>query len=71
MSSSPLVHRGVVKILKKDWGDQKNLGESGSLSFKDLTEKSVNFSPLATSNISTLYNVRAVPWGCSVPWGIS
>ena len=40
--------------LKKYWGHSDNLGESGSQTFKDLTEKSVNFSTLATSNIRLL-----------------
>ena len=43
----------VVKILKKNWGHQENLEESGGL-LRDLTEKSVNFSTLATSNIRLL-----------------
>ena len=44
----------VVKILKKNWGHRENLGESGGQSLRDLTEKSVNFSTLATSNIRLL-----------------
>ena len=41
----------VVKMLKKNWGHRENLGESGVKLLRDLTEKSVNFSTLATSNI--------------------
>ena len=48
----PLV--AVFKILKKNWGHQKNLGESGVKLLRDLTEKSVNLSTLATSNIRLL-----------------
>ena len=33
---------------------EKNLGESGGQTFKDLTEKSVSFSTLATSSIRLL-----------------
>ena len=44
----------VVKILKnKNWGHPENLGESG-VELLDLTEKSVNFSTLATFNIRLL-----------------
>ena len=43
----------VVKILKKR-GHQKNLGENGVKLLRNLTEKSVNFSTLATSNIRLL-----------------
>ena len=44
----------VVKILKKNWGHLENLGESGVKLLRDLTEKSVSFSTLATSNIRLL-----------------
>ena len=44
----------VVKILKKNWGHGENLGESGGQTLRDLTEKSVNFSTLATFNIRLL-----------------
>ena len=44
----------VVKILKKNWGHPENLGEGGVKLLRDLTEKSVNFSTLATSNIRLL-----------------
>ena len=37
--------------LEKIGVTEKILGESGDLSFKDMTEKSVNFSTLTTSNI--------------------
>ena len=44
----------VVKILKKNWGHCENLGESADQTLRDLTEKSVNFSTFATSNIRLL-----------------
>ena len=40
--------------LEKKWGHRENLGESGVKLLRDLTEKSVNFSTLATSNIRLL-----------------
>ena len=40
--------------VEKNWGHRENLGESRGETFKDLTEKSVNFSTLATSNIRLL-----------------
>ena len=40
--------------LEKNWVHWKNLGESGDRSFRGLTEKSVDFSTLATSNIKLL-----------------
>ena len=40
----------VVKILKKNWGHRENLVKL----LRDLTEKSVDFSALATSNIRLL-----------------
>ena len=44
----------VVKILEKKWGHGENLGESRVKLLRDLTEKSVNFSTLATFNIRLL-----------------
>ena len=44
----------VVKIFEKNWVHRKNLGESGIKLLRDLTEESVNFSTLATSNIRLL-----------------
>ena len=44
----------VVKILKKKWSHRENLGERGGQTKRELTEKSVNFSTLATSNIRFL-----------------
>ena len=44
----------VIKILKTKLGHRENLGESGVKLLRDLTEKSVNFSTLATSNIRLL-----------------
>ena len=43
----------VVKILKKNWG-HKIWEKAGVKLLRDLTEKSVNFSTLATSNIRRL-----------------
>ena len=40
--------------LEKNWGHWENLGESRVKLLRDLTEKSVNFSTLATSNIRLL-----------------
>ena len=40
--------------LEKNWSHRENLGESGVKLLRDLTEKSVNFSTLATSNIRLL-----------------
>ena len=48
----PLVN--VFKILKQNWGHQKNLGNSGGLSFKGSDQESVNFDTFATSNIRLL-----------------
>ena len=42
-----------VKILKENWGYQKNLGESRGLILRHLTEKSEKCT-LATSNIRLL-----------------
>ena len=50
----------AVKILKKNWGHGESLGESGGQTLRDLrkvrkvSEKSVNFSTLATFNITLL-----------------
>ena len=41
----------VVKILKKNWVTWKICEKAGLKLLRDLTEKSVNFSILATSNI--------------------
>ena len=41
----------VVKILKKIWGHQENLGVT---LLGDLNEQIVNFSSLATSNMRLL-----------------
>ena len=41
----------VVKILKKNWVTGKIWEEAGVKLLRDLTDKSVNFSTLATSNI--------------------
>ena len=40
--------------LEKNWGHLENLGESGVKLFRDLTEKTVNFSTLPTSNMRLL-----------------
>ena len=40
--------------LEKNWGHRENLEESGGQTLRDLTEKSANFSTLATSNIRLL-----------------
>ena len=48
----PLVH--VVKILKKNGVTGKIWEKAGVKLLRDLTEKSVNFSTLATSNIRLL-----------------
>ena len=48
----PLVH--VVKILKKSWVTGKSWEKAGVKLLRDLTEKSVNFSTLVTSNIRLL-----------------
>ena len=48
----PLVH--VVKILKKIGVTGKIWEKAGVKLLRDLTEKSVNFSTLATSNIRLL-----------------
>ena len=40
--------------LEKNWGHRENLGESGVKLLRDLTERSVNFSTLATFNIKLL-----------------
>ena len=49
----PLV--SVVKILKKKLGSPEKFGRKrGVKLLRDLTEKSVNFSTLATSNIRLL-----------------
>ena len=42
------------KNLKKSWGHQENLGKVGVKLLTGLTEKSVNFSTSATSNIRLL-----------------
>ena len=44
----------VVKILKKNWGHRENWEKAGVKLLRDLTEKSVNFSTLATSDIRLL-----------------
>ena len=44
----------IAKILKKIGVTGKIFGESGGQTFKDLTEKSVNFSTLTTSDIGFL-----------------
>ena len=41
----------VVKILKKTGVTRKNLEEAGVTLFRNLTDKSFNFSTLAHSNI--------------------
>ena len=46
--------RACCQNLEKNWGHWKNLGEAGAYVLKDLIEKSVNFSTLATSNIRLL-----------------
>ena len=38
----------------ENWGHRENLGQSGGKLLRDLTEKSANFSTLATSNIGFL-----------------
>ena len=42
------------QYLGKNWGHRESFGESGVKLLRDLTEKSVNFSTLATSNIRLL-----------------
>ena len=37
--------------VEKNWGHRKNLGEGGGQTFWDPTDKSVNFSALATSSL--------------------
>ena len=61
-----LLHQEIPQILdyaslstccqncEKNWGHQENLGETGVKILRDLTEKSVSFSTLATSNIRLL-----------------
>ena len=44
----------VVKILKKNWSHQKNLGESGGQTSEGSDRESVNSGTLATSNIMLL-----------------
>ena len=40
--------------LEKNWGYRKNLREGGVELSRDLTEKNINFSTLAASNIRLL-----------------
>ena len=44
----------VVKIMKKNWGHREIWEKAGVKLLRDLTEKSVNISTLATSNIRLL-----------------
>ena len=39
--------------------------------YRDAIERTHRIGPLITDvdDFGTLYNVCAVPWGCSVPWG--
>ena len=44
----------VVKILEKNWGHRKNLGECGGQTFKVSGREKYNFGTLAASNIRLL-----------------
>ena len=49
----------VVKILEKNWGHREIWEKAGVKLLRDLTKKCVNFSTLATSNITLfLFLVR-------------